>query len=153
VSTISLHSPISDDGFRTGWRTEKGNFSRCAALMCQQYWTPHVFKDGERRADKWHSSDWIVVGWGRGEFPIRAARDATHGCAHVLGLYKDGSMLLMLALKTTVTDLREYRAIRAQILRDVPQERPIVDTPAFYEPLFGVESYAGRSLDQRSLEG
>lgn len=125
------------------WEAKQCILPRHASLICKFDWSPHVFKDGIRRRENWISSDYIVVLFSPGDLPIRKAKKAVKGVAHILAMMPDRSLGLIVRLAETQTDLRKYQAMRRTLLDMLPPESPPTESPACYPPAWGIEAQDG----------
>jgi hypothetical protein len=126
------------------WVKDYSDIRRHAALMCQKYWSPHIFKGGIKAEENWIASDYIVVGWSIDEVKLSAIRSAAKNTTHVLASSQDRFIILVVQLARTIKSHTEYLSARTSLLQLLPPESPPSTSPAFYSPIHSLEAQISR---------
>jgi hypothetical protein len=139
VSSMSFY-----DNDQKIWIKDYSDIRRHAALMCQRYWSPHIFRGGVKSEENWISSDYIVVGFSIDDVKLSAIRSAAKNTTHVLASSQDRFIILVVQLSKTIKSHTEYLSARTSLLQLLPPESPPSTSPAFYSPIHAVEAQISR---------
>ena len=126
------------------WIKDYSDIRRHAALMCQKYWSPHIFKGGVNTEENWIASDYIVVGWSIDEVKLSAIRSAAKNTTHILASSQDRFIILVVQLSKTIKSHTDYLSARTSLLQLLPPESPPSTSPAFYSPIHSLEAQISR---------